>query len=1173
MSVSGDMENMHRMYDILATGICVIDSDDEESVIFVNRKLLACYDCETEEEFTAFSGGRFSGMTIETNLHVSDLAAGQRPRYLRFQFRTREDRVRIANAAVSRDELDGRPVFIVQLRYRGMEEEDLTTDELTGLPGEREFYQRAINMSKVKRDAGDFTKFCPAFFNIANFRGYNRMHGTEAGDRVLSTLADKLVEVFPQGLIGHFSADNFAAILPREGIFDKLTEVCREADRFIGDASTSLKAGVVVYDCQVSPTVLLHSFDMAKIACASVNNNAQVSWAIYNEKMHDQVEMRQYILDNFDRALREGYIKVYYQPVIRVLSGKVCSYEALSRWEDPERGFISPGIFVPILEDAHLVGRLDAYVIDNVIRLIHDRLACGSTVLPVSLNLSRLDFALIQPLQRIEEAVKRYNIPKKYIHVEITETVLAQNGEELSDQIGNFDRAGYEVWLDDFGSEYSSLKTLHNYNFNMLKIDMGFFSNFNEKGREIVESVVYMAKRLGMHTLAEGVETREQVDFLHSIGCERIQGYFYGKPMQAESVLMNLSKKRIDFETEREYPLYETAGLVNIAKDSPAAIFTYDGTNPHVLTANDIYLGEVRKSGMRDIEDVNSRLSDVSWRLNARLSNFVSKVYDDREDSIVYVRNGHYMRLGAKKIAGTRDFWVGQSSLLSLTSDMQQSVTAQTDNLVKNMVLFYDGLYCADPDGDRVEVLTTMHAGLRTGEKCSGISACVEHFAENYVLPEDRQRFFTFAEPGNIVAEVCASGRGEAQDVFRVRIADKEKYRWTVFRAVQISGEGGKNMILISEHEDLWERYRNRAGMLPVFASSFSVAVRTDVAETTEKVPDRDKKKVEEISGAAEETEKVSAPAARDDALLGFEAWTDDVITQGMSEPDPSVAIRKSILLIAENLHADRFLIFEKRDVDSVSCTYEWCRRGMMPLKQELQGIAGRNLAGLYRVFEKHRVAIIPNAETFTRNNPDFLLPVADVHNIISGMLTVSGKPVGFTMVLNSSGENISANGYMLATMTNFLGVLIRHRNVIADAQEQSCRDDLTGALNRKGMKLYFEKRKNTGSFAIIVMKLRNLREINNEQGYAAGNLMLRRFCQVMKRAVDGDHLVRINGSAFLLIEENLDEPGARRVIEKIHNGCLAEGIHESSGYAVHEGTLSREEFERMLNEAESSRA
>ena len=1178
MSVSLDLENMHRMYDILATGVGIIDSDTVESVLFANKNVLKYYDCSNEEEFMTFCGGRFSGMTLESDLHVNILASRQRPGYIRYQFRTREGRIRVADAIVSTDQLEGHPVYILQIRIQAVEDEKMTSDELTGLPGEREFYQRAISLSREKKNEGDFTKFCPVYFNIANFRGFNRMHGTEAGDRALRFVADTLVAAFPQSLIGHFSGDNFAAILPRDTVFAGVSGACHDVDRYLGSGSVSLKAGIVAFDQQVSPSVILHAFDMAKIACASVKNNAQASWAIYNDSMRNRIEMRQYILDNFDRALKEGYIKVFYQPVVRVLSGKVCSYEALARWEDPEKGFISPGIFVPILEEAHLVGRLDAYVIDNVMRLMHDRLASGSVVLPVSLNLSRLDFALIQPLQRIEEAAQRYQIPKKYIHVEITETVLAKSGDDLADQLTEFSRAGYEVWLVDFGSEYSSLKTLHNYDFNMLKIDMGFFSNYNEKGKNIIESVVYMAKRLGMHTLAEGVETREQVDFLHSIGCERIQGYYYGKPMQADLGLMEIAKKNMTMEAEAEAPLFEAAGLVNIAKDSPAAIFIYDGRYPHMLTMNDAFVGEMRTEGTQDLEAANRQLCDDSCRLSVRLRNYISQAYDGGQRTLVYSKNGHYMQFRAQRIAGSRDNWIGQSSLMNISTDEQREASTKINSMIKNMVQFYDGLYCIHPDSGEVEVLSSLHADYSLGMQCAGSDAFISRFAEMFVLPEDCQRFFAFMDVHNLRAEARDSGRGEAQDLFRVRNnTEEDNYRWTVFRAVWLADAGQENMILISEQEDLWERHRNRAGLLPIFASSFSVAVRTDVVESQdEKCPqpsaaDEKTNKTCTVGQKKAVTPELTAAVPEKDTLLDVEAWTDSVITQGIEEQDPVLGIQKSIMLIAQNLRAERFLIFEKGEADAVSCTYEWVRYGFTPMKYELQGIPEKNMAPLYSAFEKHRVAIVADAETFFKNHPDFVLPVAGVHNIISGMLTDSGKPIGFTMVLNSSPANLRANGYMLATLTNFLAVLIRHRNVIAEKEEESCRDDLTGALNRKGIRRYFSQRKDNGSLAIIVVKLLNLREINATQGYTVGDSILCRLNELLKHSADEDHTARLDGDEFMVIEESMDEAGVRLQMEKIRNGCLVQGIREIMGYEVHEGPMDRETFDHMLIRAETN--
>ena len=146
----------------------------------------------------------------------------------------------------------------------------------------------------------------------------------------------------------------------------------------------------------------------------------------------------------------------------------------------------------------------------------------ATDILPVSVNFSRLDFDLINPIGLLKETLDQYGLPHSCIHVEITETIMAWDRDRLIKIIRDFHEAGFEVWLDDFGSDYSSLKSLHYYPFDVLKIDLEFFRNFNERGRKIITSVVMMAKSLGMYTLAEGVETEQQLEFLRTINCGRI---------------------------------------------------------------------------------------------------------------------------------------------------------------------------------------------------------------------------------------------------------------------------------------------------------------------------------------------------------------------------------------------------------------------------------------------------------------------------------------------------------------------------------------------------------------------------------------------------------------------------------------------------------------------------
>lgn len=294
-----------------------------------------------------------------------------------------------------------------------------------------------------------------------------------------------------------------------------------------------------------------------------------------------------YVLRHFSEALEKHYIKVYYQPIVRTLTGRVSGFEALARWEDPALGMILPHVFVPVLEEAQLINRLDCYVLEQVARLDRDRMDNGLPLVPVSLNLSACDFDVANPIDTIEGVVSRYRIPRAVLCLEVTERVMTRNHPSMAKTVHQFQQAGYQVWMDDFGSEYSSLSLLHNYHFDVIKIDMGFFSHFDDRSRQIITSVVTMARMLGVHTLAEGVETKEQVSFLKKIGCGQIQGYFYGRPMMYEDTLSYMHDKGLQLENPKEAHLMSSVECVNVNSESPTAIFSFDGTNIVLLQEND----------------------------------------------------------------------------------------------------------------------------------------------------------------------------------------------------------------------------------------------------------------------------------------------------------------------------------------------------------------------------------------------------------------------------------------------------------------------------------------------------------------------------------------------------------------------------------------------------------
>ena len=311
-------------------------------------------------------------------------------------------------------------------------------------------------------------------------------------------------------------------------------------------AVTSIKAGIYTY--QDDRIDIGTSSDYAKLACKAVKNDINKTYKYFTSKLKIYSDMQKYVINNIDTAIKEEYIKVFYQPVIKTSNGKLCGFEALARWINPKYGMLSPDNFVGALEDSHQIYKLDSYMIKQICRKLKDRLDKNKKVVPVSFNLSRLDFLNCDIFSIVNGIVSEYEIPKGYINIEITESIVASDPVVYS-EIRRFRQAGYAVWMDDFGSGYSSLNSLKDYEFDELKIDMDFLSSFTEKSKSIITCTVEMAKRIGIETLAEGVETDEQYTFLKNIGCEKVQGYLFGKPLPDDECLDNLVKKEIIEET------------------------------------------------------------------------------------------------------------------------------------------------------------------------------------------------------------------------------------------------------------------------------------------------------------------------------------------------------------------------------------------------------------------------------------------------------------------------------------------------------------------------------------------------------------------------------------------------------------------------------------------------
>ncbi len=711
MDIELNQRELHQYYDKVEGGICLFSTDMKERILFISDGIRELYECETEEGFYARTGGTFRGMVSEEDyvsldeLFVSEAENKKGYRAIRFSFYNKKNELKHLEGAFRHMEVPNYGlVWIMHLVPQEEWNWALKSDDLTGFLSMHELLLLIKKKIESAKDPLAVTDYCTVYFNIANFKEYNRSEGIRAGDRCLEKTAEVIRKVFPDMAFAHVSADGFAGLVETENVFADAEHVCSEMNAYIGNPSVMMKSGICFMEGEGTMEAVRYAFDMAKIACDTIKRDVRKDYAVYTEQIGRSLEMRMYILKNFNRALEEGHIQVYFQPVIRTLSGKVCGLEALARWNDPEMGMISPGTFVPVLEDARLIDRLDQFMIQSVGKILGDQKKNGVPMLPISFNLSRLDFDLMNPVEIVERTVEENDIPRSFMRIEVTESALVHDQFHLMDMLSRLHEIGYQVWLDDFGSAYSSLNVLHNYHFDEMKIDMAFFRNFNTTGKKIIEGIILMAKTLGVHTLAEGVEDEAQAEFLKNVGCEKIQGYCYCRPMPLEDMYRHFKETGMEMETRREETVFDEAGLLNMLSETPTAVVVYDGEYAQILNANHAYMNTLHTVGTTRLAQANHTLRDPNnMTMLRKFKTMIDKMImaedeEDRKTSFTYVDRGEYLRLNARLVTGLEGIWIFRVELYNITADHDIQDSRTMDKVLRNILADFQGIYYMNYD-------------------------------------------------------------------------------------------------------------------------------------------------------------------------------------------------------------------------------------------------------------------------------------------------------------------------------------------------------------------------------------------------------------------------------------------------------------------------------------------
>ena len=426
--------------------------------------------------------------------------------------------------------------LMTQALNRALHEESILNathyDELTGLPTLAWFFHLTEARNSEVLLEGKHGVLL--YIDLSGMKVFNHKYGFAEGDTLLKAFSETLAQIFGKDHCCHISADRFAASTVENGLQGRLHRLFDEAGKINGGNTLPVRVGV--YSFRVENVSVTAAFDRAKMACDEIRRSDTSAFSSYKEEMREAHRKRQYIVANIDRAIREGWIKVYYQPIVSAADGTLCDEEALARWIDPAEGFMSPADFIPCLENAGLIYKLDLHILEQALAKIRRRQTAGLPVVPQSVNLSRSDFESCDIVEEIRRRVDEAGVGHEMITVEITESIIGSDFEFMNEQINRFRSAGFSVWMDDFGSGYSSLDVLQSIHFDLIKFDMSFLRKLDEgeNGKIILTELTRMADRLHLDTVCEGVEKEEHVLFLREIGVSKLQGYYFGKPAPEE---------------------------------------------------------------------------------------------------------------------------------------------------------------------------------------------------------------------------------------------------------------------------------------------------------------------------------------------------------------------------------------------------------------------------------------------------------------------------------------------------------------------------------------------------------------------------------------------------------------------------------------------------------------
>ena len=426
--------------------------------------------------------------------------------------------------------------------YLNFQTRRITIDFLTQYPNRGSFITSINQIRRYNRKA------LILVVSLDDFKAVNDTYGQSRGDLLLKSIAENLHELIPQGQVFRYGGDEFSVIVNAKYGENLANSILQRfhSSWHIGGLSIQLRASIATLHLPFRPDMDSDPITLLDHAIRTAKNRGKGQVVHCDATLLSTIKRKNQLAERLMVAIEEKTLYIELQPIFSIESGEPVKAEALLRMNDPQVGVVSPSEFIPLAEELGIIGDLGRWVLDQVCALLDAARAKGQRTYPISVNFSGIQFSHTHVVHEILEIIQRYHIPPHIINIELTESTFISSdyNEALSVMRPLIDR-GINFHLDDFGTGYSNLAYLVNLPFDCIKLDKSLLWNLSENGRahRLIESVIKAVRDMGFHVIVEGVENKEQLDYLHSIECDMVQGYYLSPPKAPEEIFSSLQSR------------------------------------------------------------------------------------------------------------------------------------------------------------------------------------------------------------------------------------------------------------------------------------------------------------------------------------------------------------------------------------------------------------------------------------------------------------------------------------------------------------------------------------------------------------------------------------------------------------------------------------------------------